>query len=84
MLVVMTCFAFVDPRHVVPPSGNARISPVSSPSNRNLKLEEGSTLEPPPAMVMVWTSFSVPFLSSIATMDGTSPGVPTREESITS
>mmetsp|Transcript_28964 Transcript_28964/g.54831 ORF Transcript_28964/g.54831 Transcript_28964/m.54831 type:complete len:219 (-) Transcript_28964:3998-4654(-) len=84
VLVVMTCFALVDPRQVFPPSGNARISAVSSPSNLNLKLELGSTSAPPPSTVMVWTSFIVPFLSSVTIIDGISLGVPVREESATS
>ena len=53
VLVVMICFAFVDPRQVLPPSGSARMSPVSSPSKLNLKLDVGSTLPPPPSTVMV-------------------------------
>ena len=63
VLVVMIYFAFADPRQVSPPSGNARMCPVSLPSNLNLKLDVRSTLLPPPLTVTVWTSFIVPFLS---------------------
>ena len=84
MLDVMICFALVDPRHVFPPSGNARISPVSSPSKRNLKLDDGSTFNPlPPSMVIVCTSLIVPLRSSVTMIDGLSSGTPPNEESTT-
>lgn len=53
MLVVIICFAFVDPRRVFPPSGSASMSLVSSAPNLNLKLEAGSILELPPSTAMV-------------------------------